>query len=231
MTPAPPPASASVPCYSPPTLKPTATTSNFPDAAPSDYPFGGGDPAAFPSPGGSSGVGGGPAVEEVAHHWFYQVRQSGGESAPSAGTAAAAQGIPPPPAGAGGDPSGTGAATVKEVWRPFSMIDSVAIEDVFLMDPNGILKNKLPNLSRIKNVSPPAAKEPIPVEGGRFDVCLPDRTKSAVYWREDRPSSIRRCSWFFRSHAPDGGRWTPYHEATGARLEAEYASAVRTGTW
>ena len=112
------------------------------------------------------------------------------------------------------------------------MIDSVAIEDVFLMDPNGTTHCNLPQLINKSCVLfHHPAKEPIPVEGGRFDVSLPDRTKSAVYWREDRPSRIRRCSWFFRSNAPDGGRWTPYDEATGARLEAEYASAVRTGTW
>ncbi len=50
------------------------------------------------------------------------------------------------------------------------------------------------------------------MEGGRYDVCLPERTMSAVYWREGRPTEIRRCSWFYKSNTD--GRWTPYDEET-----------------
>ncbi len=85
---------------------------------PSDYPYGG-DVGLFPSGGGaaaeamaSPGALASSRLEaeaEVAHHWFY--RLPGKEGASSDG---------------------------REQWKPFSMIDSVAIEDVFLMDPQGI---------------------------------------------------------------------------------------------
>ena len=40
-------------------------------------------------------------------------------------------------------------------WKPFSMIDSVAIEDIFTMNP--------------------MASELVPTDGGRYDVSIPHR--------------------------------------------------------
>lgn len=62
-------------------------------------------------------------------------------------------------------------------WKPFTMIDSGAIEDKFTTNPED--------------------QEPVPTDGGRYDVSIADRTKKAVYWPEEA-LPIRRCSWFFR---------------------------------
>ena len=67
----------------------------------------------------------------------------------------------------------------EEVWKPFSMIDSVAIEDAFEGGDSDT---------------------PVPTEGGRFDVSIKDRTKNAVFWKDDFPCPIRRCSWFYQSN-------------------------------
>ena len=70
------------------------------------------------------------------------------------------------------------------------MIDSVAIEEVFQLNPY--------------------TEELIPTDGGRFDVSIIDRTKVAVFWKDDlnETMEIRRCSWFYKSNAD--GRWIPY---------------------
>lgn len=68
-------------------------------------------------------------------------------------------------------------AAGEERWKPFSMADSMAIEDVFGASPD--------------------SKEVISADGGRYDVCIADRTKNAVYWKEE-PLPIRRCSWFYK---------------------------------
>ena len=65
------------------------------------------------------------------------------------------------------------------------MIDSVAIEDAFESDGSDL----------------------VPTHGGRFDVCIKERTKSAVFWKEDAPYPIRRCSWFYQSNVD--GRCVP----------------------
>ena len=95
-----------------------------------------------------------------------------------------------------------------EVWKPFTMIDSTRIEDAY-----GITSSSC---------------EPVSVDGGRYDVNISQRTKTAVYWTED-PIPIRRCSWFYKSNSD--GRWNPYDEETAARLEAEYCDAVTSGRW
>ena len=96
-----------------------------------------------------------------------------------------------------------------EVWKPFSMIDSVSIDDTFVENPNH--------------------NEPVPTEGGRYDVCIKDRTKSAVFWKEDEPTPIRRCSWFFQSHSE--GRWVPYSEHLSQQFEREFCEGYATGIW
>ena len=62
-------------------------------------------------------------------------------------------------------------------WKPFTMVDSCAIEDAFGANPS--------------------AGDLIPTDGGRYDVNIPERTKTAVFWQEEA-LPIRRCSWFFR---------------------------------
>ena len=56
----------------------------------------------------------------------------------------------------------------------------------------------------------------IATDGGRYDVDLGSRTRTAVYWGEP-PSLVRRCSWFYRG---EGDRWfMPYREDIAASLE------------
>lgn len=62
----------------------------------------------------------------------------------------------------------------QEQWKPFTMIDSVAIESIYKVNAN--------------------ANEPIPVDGGRYDAFINDRLKRPVFWNED-PLEIRRSSW------------------------------------
>ena len=88
------------------------------------------------------------------------------------------------------------------------MVDSTQIEDAY-----GVSSS---------------SNESVSVDGGRFDVNISQRIKTAVYWVED-PIPIRRCSWFYKSNSD--GRWNPYDEETAARLEAEYCDAVTSGRW
>ena len=84
--------------------------------------------------------------------------------------------------------------TVQEIWKPFTMIDSAAIEEIFSLNPG--------------------TEELIPTDGGRFDVCIKDRLKTPVYWKDEQNEKmeIRRCSWFYKSNAD--GRWIPYDGET-----------------
>ena len=94
-------------------------------------------------------------------------------------------------------------------WKPFSMIDSMVIDDAFAINPNHA--------------------EPIAVDGGRYDANIAQRTKAPVFWKEERPVAIRRCSWFYRSNAD--GKWIPYCEEVAQRLENEYLTACHDNRW
>jgi len=94
-----------------------------------------------------------------------------------------------------------------EVWKPFSVEDSTAID---LANDSG------------------RRSEPIPVDGTRYDAFIDRRVKVPAYW-PGRELDIRRCSWFHR-HDPEG-RWVPYDEVTAAKLEEEYLSALSSGRW
>ena len=63
----------------------------------------------------------------------------------------------------------------------------------------------------------------VPTDGGRYDVDLHARTRSAIYWSEP-PSLVRRCSWFYKG---DSDRWyLPYTEDVAARLEVWHQSLL-----
>ena len=56
----------------------------------------------------------------------------------------------------------------------------------------------------------------VPTDGGRYDVDLQSRQRTAVYWEEPM-SQVRRCSWFYKGEAD---RWyLPYDELTAQMLE------------
>ena len=95
----------------------------------------------------------------------------------------------------------------QEVWKPFSVEDSTAID----MAHEAGRRN-----------------EPIQVDGTRYDVYIDRRVKVPVYW-PGKELTIRRCSWFHR-HDPEG-RWIPYDEATAEKLETEFLSARGSGRW
>jgi len=95
----------------------------------------------------------------------------------------------------------------QEIWKPFSVDDSTAIETAYE-------KGKMDDL--------------IPVDGTRYDVSISTREKRPTYWRgETLP--IRRCSWFHRSSTE--GRWIPYEEDVSSKLEQEYQTAMKHGRW
>ena len=71
--------------------------------------------------------------------------------------------------------------TVKESWKPFSMRDSMSLEHFYEMDKNTDVL--------------------IPTDGGRYDVDIPKRIKTPVYWKDGLNDEIevRRASWFSKT--------------------------------
>ncbi|XP_059215534.1 SEC23-interacting protein [Centropristis striata] len=98
----------------------------------------------------------------------------------------------------------------KSVWLPFSIIDSLQLEETY------------------NSVQPDPENVVIRTDGGRYDVQLYDRMRSAVYWDEE-PTEVRRCSWFYKGDTDS--RFIPYSEEFSDKLEAEYKKAVSTNQW
>ncbi|KAH8378481.1 hypothetical protein KR093_011633 [Drosophila rubida] len=96
----------------------------------------------------------------------------------------------------------------KFVWTPFSHYDSALLETSLTSDES--------DSSCI-----------VPVEGGRYDVNIKERTKTPVFW-EGKAIEVRRCSWFYKGV---DSKYVPYAEETAAALEAEYKRATETGEW
>ncbi|XP_061647021.1 SEC23-interacting protein isoform X2 [Phyllopteryx taeniolatus] len=98
----------------------------------------------------------------------------------------------------------------KSVWLPFSIIDSLQLEETY------------------NSVQPDPENVIVRTDGGRFDVHLYDRMRSAVYWEEEN-SEVRRCTWFYKGDTDS--RFIPYSEEFSDKLEAEYKKAVSTNQW
>lgn len=94
----------------------------------------------------------------------------------------------------------------KKRWTPFSFTDSQAIEEAF--------------------ESHDSNKQRITTDGGRFDVDLPARTRTPVYWKGES-NEVRRCSWFYKVDS----RFIPYEEGIADLLEHEYQEALSTNDW
>lgn len=91
-------------------------------------------------------------------------------------------------------------------WTPFSFCDSQALEEAFEShDPD---------------------RKVVTTDGGRFDVDIPLRTRTPVYWKEES-NQVRRCSWFYKLDS----RFVPYDEAIADLLENEYQEALNTNDW
>jgi len=54
----------------------------------------------------------------------------------------------------------------------------------------------------------------VATNGGRYDVNVVARTRTAVYWEEPL-GAVRRCSWFYKGDSS----LVPYEEAVSVRLE------------
>ncbi|PWA26033.1 hypothetical protein CCH79_00001347 [Gambusia affinis] len=98
----------------------------------------------------------------------------------------------------------------KSVWFPLSIIDSLQLEETF------------------NSVQPDPENVIVRTDGGRYDVQLYDRMRSAVYWEEE-PTEVRRCTWFYKGDKDS--RFVPYSEEFSEKLEAEYKKAVSTNQW
>lgn len=97
----------------------------------------------------------------------------------------------------------------KIIWQPFSMHDSLNLEQAF-------------------NSTEISAETVIATDGGRYDVEIIKRQRRPVYWNAT-PTQVRRCSWFFKG--PTESRYTPYEEQIAARLEEEYKQACLSNSW
>ncbi|KAM3605569.1 uncharacterized protein V6R79_001003 [Siganus canaliculatus] len=98
----------------------------------------------------------------------------------------------------------------KDVWLPFSIIDSLQLEETY------------------NSVQPDPENVIVRTDGGRYDVQLYDRVRTAVFWEEE-PTEVRRCSWFYKGDTDS--RFIPYSEEFSDKLEAEYKKAVSTNQW
>lgn len=92
-------------------------------------------------------------------------------------------------------------------WHPFSMTDSMAIDQAIL---NG--------------------DEFVYTSGGRYEVNIKDRRRSSIYWMSGS-NVIRKCSWFFMDEKNGNQNLIPYDEHIGEFLEKEYEKAMTSGTW
>uniref|UniRef100_A0A3Q1F6F9 SEC23 interacting protein n=2 Tax=Acanthochromis polyacanthus TaxID=80966 RepID=A0A3Q1F6F9_9TELE len=98
----------------------------------------------------------------------------------------------------------------KSVWLPFSIIDSLQLEETY------------------NSVQPDPENVIVRTDGGRYDVQLYDRMRTAVFWEEE-PTEVRRCSWFYKGDTDS--RFVPYSEEFSDKLETEYKKAVSTNQW
>jgi hypothetical protein len=94
----------------------------------------------------------------------------------------------------------------KKRWTPFSFTDSTALEDAF--------------------TSHDCERRQITTDGGRYDIDIPARTRTPVYWSGEA-NEVRRCSWFFKVDS----RFIPYEEGIADLLEHEYQEALSTDDW
>lgn len=66
------------------------------------------------------------------------------------------------------------------------------------------------------SVQPDPENVIVSTDGGRYDVQLYDRTRTAVFWEEE-PTEVRRCTWFYKGDTDS--RFIPYSEEFSDKLE------------
>lgn len=118
----------------------------------------------------------------------------------------------------------------KRIWKPFSMLDSVALEDIhqlrnlylpFYFNFDIVILNSFNVLVNEGKI--PSEEAIVPTDGNRYDVDVGRRLRTAIYW-EESPSMVRRCSWFFKGSLET--RYTPYEEEMAEKLEEEYHNTL-----
>lgn len=128
------------------------------------------------------------AYRPVYKHWFYNQHTSTTTEDPAAAVS----------------PSTSKVTTAASKWIPFSMADSMRLQD-----------------------SVDAGTAVCITNGGRFDVQVKERRRVPVYWTA-AADEVRCCSWFFKG---SDSRLVPYDEELADRLEAEYKEAAELGEW
>ena len=58
--------------------------------------------------------------------------------------------------------------------------------------------------------------EVVATDGGRYDVSISQRMRTAVYWDEE-PTHVRRSTWFYKREGDN--KYVPYTEAFAQKLE------------
>lgn len=123
----------------------------------------------------------------------------------------------------------------KTVWTPFSMSDSMNLEDAFIakcmclnwkayvlfifIDCYEVLHYILDFICLAQDI--------VITDGGRFDVNISERKRKAVFWNAET-NEVRRCSWFYKGV---DSRFVPYAEDVAEQLEEEYRDAAHSGQW
>ncbi|XP_029720369.2 mucin-5AC isoform X2 [Aedes albopictus] len=105
----------------------------------------------------------------------------------------------------------------KVIWTPFSMSDSLALEDAL-----PLIRNE-----DADDTAEPSSPVIVHVDGGRHDVMVKDRKMTPVYWK-GASQEVRRCSWFYKNV---DSRYVPYDEEVAELLEREYKEAATSGEW
>uniref|UniRef100_A0A8B9L3I5 DDHD domain containing 2 n=1 Tax=Astyanax mexicanus TaxID=7994 RepID=A0A8B9L3I5_ASTMX len=98
----------------------------------------------------------------------------------------------------------------RDCWQPFSFEDSHRLEDAFT------------------RVGESEGEVVVATEGRRYDVCVKERRRYAVYW-DQTSSEVRRCSWFHKGSKEIS--YTPHTEDISSLLEDAYMIAVTLGEW
>eukprot|EP00118_Oscarella_pearsei_P009915 m.58461 g.58461 ORF g.58461 m.58461 type:complete len:968 (+) comp34815_c0_seq4:211-3114(+) len=94
----------------------------------------------------------------------------------------------------------------KGYWTPFSITDSNSLE--------------MAHSSGVGSI--------VTTDGGRYDVHLSRRRRSAIYWMEAE-TEVRRTTWFYKGE--EDRYYVPYKEETADKLEAEYQSSLQSRVW
>ncbi|KAI4875244.1 hypothetical protein NFI96_010712 [Prochilodus magdalenae] len=98
----------------------------------------------------------------------------------------------------------------RDYWQPFSNEDSQRLEEAFA------------------HAGKSEGEVMVATEGRRYDVCVKERRRYAVYW-DQTSSEVRRCSWFHKGSKEMS--YTPHTEDICDLLEDAYMIAVTLGEW